>query len=1164
MGPGLESESALEEDKGFDKSQVAVLRCPRNFCLVAGAGSGKTKTLVEYILRFLAAEPTERSLSQILAITFTEKAATEMRERIGLALWQRLDQAIEADDLQARAFWEKEIRALGQAFVGTIHSYALSLVRDYAFYLRLPGDFDIDDSSFDEDLQEVVFDALGAREPWLMGLLSHARLQGGYGQASLARFLSVIASRLSSWGLSELLAPTSSAPPLEQLTQEFIKRQKALAAALERVPLPKLPQLKEAAEDKLILDLVALFQKNPDNLAADWAIFQAQIDDLLYRVGKSVAKANPPERQDFLAAAAQLFRYFSDQLSRPTLAILLDLSRELGGRLLAKRLGRGSLNFDDILIQARQLLRERPVAREREVGRWSLVVVDEFQDTNRLQADLLALILEPPSQERPLDRSNLVRSNLDWSNLDWASLPPKFRVFGDSKQSIYRFRGAESKIMSDLADLLPQKGGQTLELGFNYRTQPGLVGFFNDLFPQVLGKNYKEQRASRLELYPGPQVAWLTDDDYKPRATNRQLWKERQAQLLVAYLRSLFSGASPVRVAQDEAGPPESRLPTPGDVALLFRFRARAGLFEAALSAAGIPCHTMKGLSYFDYPEIRGLAAFYQYLAGLGLSYNLYAFLISPLGPVPPQTLEKLVWAEAKPVALEEYFTQERRPFPEGLDPEETLILSEVRELALALRPLALRRPPGEILETALERRDLLPLIVTGPGGSLERARLAQNFLGLVKSLATHDPHESQSPAEQVQALWLLESAQREQIDAQAETSPTAINIMTVHQAKGLEFPIVVIPEADLKKRSLGSGPLIDDEGHLGVSLDNLQGLREENWAYAEIKQALEAEDLLEHKRLLYVAATRARDHLVFLGMRPKGDEDNSWLGLLASSLAAGNKLAKYVQVINGLPEPTAATGAAPLASSAGEGATQPSPVEPVTRSAEPSSPDLSAFEPRLIAKLEPTQSLRVSVVKYCHLVAENEASEVEPAVASPEGPDASAVEGRGPIGPSGPTSARHRGILYHGLLEETDYNWDQAKFAAYLSVLAGRMGLRLSEAEATFLVERALAFQESLYGREAGAAWRAGRLLWRERSFWLRLDPEDTPLGRGPIILNGIMDLFYVREDGVGQVVDYKLARPGHLSVYERQVEIYKRAIREAGFQNEIQGVLWFAETAA
>ncbi|MDR0549746.1 MAG: UvrD-helicase domain-containing protein [Deltaproteobacteria bacterium] len=1132
------------KSNGLDDEQLLAALASSNLCLIAGAGSGKTTTMVEHILRFIEADPNSRSVASALAITFTDKAAAEIRQRIGQALWARRQNA---ENKALADLWTREIRALSQAYIGTIHGYALSLLKDYSFYLGLPADFQVADQGAASDLADFVYDSLAAFEPNILTLLSILPWRGFHYQASLEKILTPIMERLGNWGLEALkLFPALN--DASSLMATFKEKADQFKADLEIHPQRRSPKLYVLANDTSLLELVQGVLKDPAHLAKNYDILTTAkklVDDVTKSSVQTEAK------KATLAAAKELISFLDDHYARPALEALVAFSAKLGQGTRAKRARRGVVNFNDILILARDLLRERPLVRRRELAKWQIVAVDEFQDTNRLQTDLLALILSADPEP------------VTFSALSFSSLEPRFRVFGDSNQSIYRFRGAESSIMDGLALNLPQQGGETLAIKTNYRSQTRLVEFYNELFSDLFqnpktGQEYLKQKPSRADLYPGQAVAFLTEIDPEKRV--KEAWATRQAQILVAYLKRLFAGQTQVIVEiSGQNRETIQRVPTPGDVAILVRRREYAPIYEAALSQAGWPCQVLEGRGYATHAAIAGLTAFYFAAYGWGLDYHIYAFLRSPLGPISHEAIETLIWPKnaTEPLFLAAYFTSERKPFPAEISESERRILEECRELFLGVRALIDRRPLGEILETVLECRRLLPLLA-GFADGLNLVKIAQKFLAAAKGLVFHDPFAAKSPLSALTSLWTETSAKLEEGDPEGVLAPAAINILTIHQAKGLQFPVTILPEADRELKHKGPKPLlIDDAGYLAIKFLDSNHRRQENALYANVLKTLEEAEYLENQRLLYVAATRARDHLVFIGQKGEAKKP-TFLTVMAKVLDS-----KQVATISDWPE---------LSDEAAPKKEPSSARQSLKGSGDGLDP---LFDPQLLGPLPETGPLYLSVTEYCHLLVDAKglsratAAELDPlAEARPllerrldlggedlrDSPD---LEDGG-VGPAGPTVPRLRGILFHALLEATDYDWDEGRFQKTLEVFARRWGQELSGPEAAYLVEKALEFQSSSLGQEAKAAYLAN-LLWRERNFWLKVD--DNPKGLNPVILNGIMDLFYLNPDDTCQIVDYKLAKKGPAPVYQKQLEIYARAVKAAGFKGEVKRALWFAE---
>ncbi|MDR0882623.1 MAG: UvrD-helicase domain-containing protein [Candidatus Adiutrix sp.] len=1128
----------------FNPSQEAVLASKVNSCVVAGAGSGKTKTLVEYLVRFLESglgRPDAPSVTNILALTFTDKAAAEMRERLSRALREHLRAAV--DSGANRPFWERQIRLLDQAMIGTIHSYALSLVRDHPHLLNLPHQAVVEESEAlkSADLNEVLIDLLAEGQPDLMALLPVLPLRSANYGASLYKWLEVCVNRMASWGLSGLAADLEADREAHRVDlwpalQAFKDQSASVATRRERLgDDPKYDRTAEALRqlsDMAAAPVESMAARLPE-LLPQWQAIIDNIDGRKIRE-KSRLKEN----------LAPLLEYCSNQLAIPVKTNLLNLVNMMPKRLKARRLARGAVNFDDILISARNLLRERAELRRREQEKYHLLVIDEFQDTNRLQADLLAQLLLEPGQD-----------SLAWEALPWELLSPKIMVFGDPKQSIYRFRGAEPSIMLKLSDSLTRdRAAQALALDTNYRTQPRLIEFFNDFFAYYLPEDekYEAQKASRPSKYDSKSVVWLTDGDGLFKKTNHLSKAGIQAGMVVDYLKRLFDPRTDIRVWDKDRN--DIRRPAPGDVVLLMRRKKNAAVFEKALKEAGWPCHTLKGQNLFEAPEIRGLAAAYLFLLDYEPDLNLAACLSSPLGPVSEETLTSLVWPAAPAPEkrhLADYFQNEERPWPDSLDESQKKTLTGLRNLFLSLKPFVHRRPPGEILETLVEERHLLPLIIAGPDGDPERVKSVQRFLALVKTLPYHDPHHPESVADLLNDLWAEgheaadsdgdgdENAQDDAGDDSDDPVKGAINIMTIHRAKGLEFPIVIIPEADAPPRSENPGLLLSDQGQLAVKFTvESTGLPIEPTDFKKIKEAEQAADLAEYRRLFYVAATRAMDHLVLVGWRPK-DSNHSWL----SQLVSWEGWAAHIR--QDQPE------------------TRDRGVEVALKETQFISADQLNMTPpgawpgqALIEPLPPSGYLTMPVTTYCHLAV---------GVEIKNGADVDRAEGEvdlydyKSIGPPGPTPPNQRGTLFHSVMEKSDFNLAGNELKELVRQEANLLAIAASDREIDFIAEKILDFQNSRYGRELAGALAGGLPVFRELPFWLRLDKDEA--GRGPIFLTGAIDLFYLTEDGQAQIVDYKLSKPTRQNIYLKQIDLYALAIKEAGFQGEIRADLWFAE---
>ncbi|UQZ90907.1 hypothetical protein C4J81_17490 [Deltaproteobacteria bacterium Smac51] len=1116
-------------------SQKLVMECRDQLCVIAGAGSGKTGTLVETVVKRLADSLSEEkpfSIQELLALTFTEKAAAELRWRLGRAFWQKALSRPEEGP-----FWRKEAARLDRADIGTIHGYALKLVRENALSLGLAASIQIDGNnlSFERDFNNTITDWLDEDDQdlgWLLDRMSSAHLSG---------ILSACATRFSSWGLSRLSADTD-APEVSELTlNDFRALVKSGLELVENGDLNKSKPYYEKVRSAMLRlnEAVSLlfeeFRVNPAQHIALWQRLIKESGDWFSKRGRLMKK-------ELEATAAALKAANDAFLSVPVKERILRLAHQLPRRLDSLKRRRGAINFDDILILARRLLATNPMVRQKEIKRRRLILIDEFQDTNRLQANLLAYLLLNPDDDRVFPEDYEL-----WRNMPWAEAAPRLNVFGDLKQSIYRFRGAEVEVMAGLRDALSQGCGAVLALDYNYRSQGPLIDFFNKLFQSHLGAasftEHDAQNQVRPALYDGPQVNLVIPGEERPARADDRAWA--QAAALVRYLGELFSGQRGVLVDDGRGG---GRVPGPGDVAILFRQAKRALVFRESLLKAGWKCQTAFGDNPFNYAEVKALLAAFKYLGGVDEEISLAGALRSPLGPVSDAALLALARpaGEDRPVKLTEYFTGERQ-WPE-LSAEDLQTLNGLKSLFSSLAPLVGRMPPVEILERLVEERRLIPSALLEPDGE-ERARAITLFLAASRSVGDSGDSLPLGPAEELDELARNWDSSRRGGDERLD--PGAIKLMTVHGSKGLEFPIVIIAEADRAARARSSPVIISRDGVLAVRFtdDNGQDIKPAD--YLSLKEEEDALEREEDGRLLYVAATRAKDHLAFLGWprqsKRKPESRASWFETVSECEAIADGL--------GLVQYEAAETGELLAANEDKEETA-------------AGPQALEWPLELLPPMRP-HSQNLAVTSLSALLVSPGAFYNEYHLGLKRGFDwrpgtdepffqfhkpavASATE------PQRRLTAAEAGTLFHAVLEKV--NLEDPRPRVCLHQEAELMMLNPSEDEMQSLAKSLDDFLSGPVGR----LWRdcrlAGLAEYRELAFSLTVP---GPAAGDVLNVSGRIDLFHCTPDGGGRIVDYKLTTPrrgAELEAYEIQLRIYGQALAAAGFSGPLSAVLYFA----
>jgi len=756
----------------------------------AGAGSGKTTCLVELALRLLSGEATGTPLepSAIAAITFTERAAEELAERLRLGVAERLRQAPPGSQ-EARA-WGARLSGIDRLTAGTIHAFAGGLLREHALEAGLDPRFAVLDEWQAEDLRlGAARDAVvAALDGGRAGTASLAALLGaGGGRAGLAELVAELSRERASRGLAGLvaLAPDRAAEALAA-RQQLAGAARALLGA------------RAGARTATMRAAVEAF-------AAAWGALRAE--DLhgpisgpaRARLGAAVEalKGGRPGNggggmaalRDGVREAAEAFAALAAEvLARPQAEELARLAGEAERRYAEAKRRELALDFDDLLLSARDLLAGDAALLGELRGRLRVLLVDEVQDVNPVQQQIADLICGPSSAGRPGPPATLV-------------------AVGDPKQSIYRFRGADVAVFRGLVDRLAAGEGRVLRLSDNHRSTPGVLALVNavsaralqplDGAPRPYEIAYGEADRLRAVRQPGLAPACeLLEDAAEGNAAER---RAREAEAIAARIGALLSGRAGLPL-------PGGRPPGPGDVAILFRRLTQVGDYERALRGAGIPYRLARGGGFYQAAEVRDLGELLASLFDPEDALAWAALLRSPLCGIGDGALclvgrgglARLAGAEPEGEGREL-----ARRMAEIAAWTPTYIGAEAERLTrflAAWRELHARRdrlPVGELLTEAVERLDLEAALLAAPDGERRRDNLR-------KALAVARRHAAAGGSGRSLAERLRRAAGRP--PREPEAAPVgggAVTVLTIHQAKGLEWPVVFVPD-------LGAPPVPD------------------------------------------------------------------------------------------------------------------------------------------------------------------------------------------------------------------------------------------------------------------------------------------------------------------------------------------------------------------
>jgi ATP-dependent exoDNAse (exonuclease V) beta subunit len=811
----------------------------RTLFVSAGAGSGKTTELVERVLALVrAGTPVDR----LAAITFTEKSADELRDRIRRELERHAERA---EDPAARRACAVALDDLDQAAICTLHSFAQRVLTAFPLEAGVPPAFAVlDEITSDRDFEErwqAFYDELVER-PELDRTMTLALELG-----IKPEHLRSVAEQLDdSWDRVRVPAAAPEPPPLDAAPVVDAGRAlldacalvgpgDALAGAL-LVWLPGwLESLMTAGDELDLLD--ALQEPRPPPMrggtAAGW---------------RRTAYADPASARE---AVKDLVR--PDRPGGPLTAvlgavvgpILARLSAELSRFTLQqaeRRRRSGQLTFHDLLVLCRRVL-EDPVhgarVRVELARRFEVLLVDEYQDTDPLQLDIVVAIATPPGDDRPR--------------------PGQLFFVGDPKQSLYRFRRADINLFLRTP---ARVDADEVSLTSNFRSTPPILTWINHVFGQLIVQctaddgetlaqpDYEPLDAMVGDAVDGPPVAVLGSEPHAKGTLVAEL-RRREADDVAATIALIRDeGWTVRRGAGPDAAAGAARL---RDIAILIPARTMLGQLETALRDAGIPYQLDTGSLVYAADEIRALLLALRAIADPSDHLAVMSVLRSPLFGCSDVELYR--WRRQRHGGW-----NPQAPLPQREDGHDVVwdAMADLRE-RIADRA---SRSPSEHLESLVRDRRVLETALASPGAFdawhrvrfvIEQARAWSDAGGRFLRDYLDWTRRQKGLTGRVAEVAL---------DAVAgdDSALDAVRILTIHGAKGLEFPIALVC-------GLNSGP---GHRHRGVQVswgDDGQVLRLRDKlkeaGFDERRAIDEQMDQHERTRLLYVACTRARDHLV-------------------------------------------------------------------------------------------------------------------------------------------------------------------------------------------------------------------------------------------------------------------------------------------------------------
>jgi ATP-dependent helicase/nuclease subunit A len=801
-----------------------------NLLVEAAAGTGKTTSLVERMLAIV--REGKATVERLCAVTFTVKAAAQLKERFQVGL----EEGIRTEsDATKRARLADALEGIDRGFIGTIHSFCARLLRERPVEAGVDPDF--------EELDETE-DLLLREEAWER-----------YKQTLFIESAPILAE-LGRYGISvdllraayQCLASNPDVEPAvaDRLPEPRFEREKEkvlefLARAEREIP-PRDPAARSDSLQKKLRSALRLRDIRDLDRPAELVLLFERLQGRGKIVQKLWPNAAAAKRlgddfealvEDVVSPALGCWREFLYPVAIEAVRPAVDVFRRL-------RRDRGALDFGDLLLCVRDLLRDHPEARADFQRRFTPILVDEFQDTDPIQAEVLLYLTGSRLDEK------------DWRRLD--PVPGSLFVVGDPKQSIYRFRRADIETYECVKERICASGGRVLRLTTNFRSCPEICDWVNDVFTGVFPVAASREQAADSRLVPdrgnaGGFSGAVRLDVPATAGRNQEDVARADAVRIASWIRAAID-------AKVEIAWKRSREAQPGDFLILFRYKRHMDLYARELELRGIPYEIAGGGAFSESDDLRDLLPLLESIVDPDDPVSLVAALRGPLFGIDDDALYRF----HRDGGRFHLFA----PAPAAADPRivgALAILREAFDLSKRLPPAAaLGRIAGNL--GAVAHAGARELGGTRAGNLLKAVSIARTLSASGESFASIVRHLRQ----------LTESSDTEEMSLRPGAAG-AVRLLTLHRAKGLEAPIVFLadpggewdapigwcvgretepPQAWLRVLRSERNDRKSAEGEVA---------RPVGWSDREERERLFQE--AEKGRLLYVAATRAADLLV-------------------------------------------------------------------------------------------------------------------------------------------------------------------------------------------------------------------------------------------------------------------------------------------------------------
>ena len=1078
--------------KEFNAEQKEAIRSNKNTVVSAGAGSGKTKTLSARYVRLIVEE--RMKVQEILTLTFTRKAAVEMYGRIYSDLQK----------LEGNPYAKKAIEEFQNARISTLDSFCNSILRYSCRAYGLTPNFSIDEYKSQKIAENIAtaFFLKKIKEPCLKELAHRKDIN--------AIILDLFVKMLSEYVTIE--------KPLN-LGQMLESQKKLLTEKLNEV----LTNIQEIIEDirsledsdiEMVKSAKAIANELPDEILENLFDIENEKTKNLFEAYYSLSKirlsTNKTEIAILCKAYIEEFRVefnnlinicnYNSSLMKDTFCLLDELQKEY----IKAKIAQGILTYNDVSHLALESLKNDVELRNYYKKNIKTIMIDEFQDNNQLQRDILFLLAENNKRKE----KNICPSN----ELEEGKL---FFV-GDEKQSIYAFRGSDVSVFRSLIKDLKNE----IKLSKNYRTEKPLIDIFNAIFSQVFysEKNKPSEDVPSYEatfedinhfqenkkLNAGMEVLYFNSSNL---VDNDLTNTDYEAFFLAKRIKTLYDEHFQVR----DKITGKARDCTWSDFAILLRAGTKQSYYERYLKMFGIPYTASSQKWIFNYAPLNDI-------------YAMLRLAVYPQDNFCYAQVLKTPLINISDVGFSQIMMKNKEPFISDLDK----VLN--KEDASSFKR---GRKVFEDLQKALKTKtnaECITMLIFEYRYLLLSNSSYQHFIELYDYLfylATLADQSNMSHFEFVDILqdYVMEEKEMEEMDIPVNQKKDSVKIMTVHKSKGLEFPIVIIPNCENKGQGIKRDGLVfysDEAGLLIHTPDNFSQYRssknktKSNFFFEMLREEKEKKDSSELKRLLYVAMTRAEVKLIMSGCFTVDDSDE--MSLQDNKKLSYKTLDDFLKIA---PTSEKLSSFFNLLSNALAKQNR-NEIDKL----ELSFFEIPAIEKKDLVKIkkEKDKTIKKHIDYYEKLVSKEFPKNDEPSSTSAKG----SIDGK----------------------EDRSFFFDYDEKPIQLGEIAHRMleaelnnsefdlsSFGLGESEKELLLQ----YKKRFFISELGKMALASSYRRTEYGFITKYQGKEDSV---PKITRGVIDLFFEFEGEV-YIVDYKTDKK-ESDKYDRQLSVYKKAVKD------------------